>query len=547
MKGKARTRTTAVFISCAAAVVLICVLFWHSEPEYEGRRLRVWLNELTTSDEEGRALAKEAILAMGSKSVPTLVRLLRSIDSTFRRKAMPWLSKQSLIRIDFNEWENQIHGAMIAFFTLGPEASSALPDLIELLPRQTWLAASAIAAMGPAVAAEPMARDAIPALIANLKEVDRDTRDAVMGALIAIGHDTVRPLIAALSDPDAIARKHAAQTLGKLASLPQRTVPALNAALADSEPQVRQAAATALSAFDSDALDAVPALAELLNDPSAQVRIQAAKTIARISPDHTEALGFLMELLRDETPRPELARAIGEIGPNAHTAIPVIVHAFKNSSKRSDSAIAEARKAATSGKGETNALDRLLWSEGYFRSNLAQALGKMGPAAAKAVPLLAGALADHQDYFARSDAADALGQIGIPARTAVPELISAVNDSNSNMRWHAIAALAAIDPENDAVLGTLVRSLTDENKEVRLNVVQALAMMQTGRMKRIDALVRATRDPNHEVRLAALRSLSTYGPDAAAALPALTRLLNDRFRSVREAAILAMHSLAREP
>ena len=67
------------------------------------------------------------------------------------------------------------------------------------------------------------------------------------------------------------------------------------------------------------------------------------------------------------------------------------------------------------------------------RRSAADALGKIGPPAAEAVPALAAALHDPDEDVRRS-AADALGKIGPAAAEAVPALAAALHDPDRDVR-----------------------------------------------------------------------------------------------------------------
>lgn len=538
---KYRRRKVSVLLGISVFVIGLSV-FRNQQPSFEGKPLRVWLDDLTTADDEGRELAKEAILAMGPETIPFLLQSIRSIDSPMRRMAMEWLSQQSLIKVDFKAWENQIHGSMIAFHALGPMASPALPKLIRLLPRQTWLAASFIASIGPAVRSEPVAFEAIPVLIEALKDSDPDTRDAVQGALAAIGEEAVIPLTAAMKSSDSTVRKHATDILGTIGRMENRVVPSLTAALADGDSNVRRAAAKALALFGPSAKDSVPALVILLGDESLDVRVNAAGALERIAPGKTEALNLLVELLENEQIRVEAAAAIGSIGARAKQAVPGLIGTFAASSARVGEAKARQGDPIKPGTSEFRSLNQLLWPEDYFRANVAIALGKVGSAAVPAVPILAEALSDDADWV-RSHAASALGKIGPSAKSALPELIAAMKDSDQNVRKNSADALGEIDPEDGSVITILIQALNDEETDVRVNAVNGLAKVRSKRTAVIEAMSRAVQDPKHKVRLAAIAAIRRLGADAATVSETLRHAAGDRFPSVRKAALAGLRDI----
>jgi HEAT repeat protein len=78
------------------------------------------------------------------------------------------------------------------------------------------------------------------------------------------------------------------------------------------------------------------------------------------------------------------------------------------------------------------------------REYATRALGRIGRAAAQAVPDLVRALAS-PDWGLRSEAARALGRIGPAAKAAVPALSAALEDEHEHVREAAREALASID------------------------------------------------------------------------------------------------------
>jgi HEAT repeat protein len=137
------------------------------------------------------------------------------------------------------------------------------------------------------------ARPAIPALVDRLadgspvdptvcgkdrywwsKDIDRQTTpgEEAAAALIAIGTDSLAPLIMAARAPQWIARRNAVWALGSLRD--RRAISPALMALADREPPVRRVAAWALGALRAN--EAVSALIDALKDQDDDVRAKAA-------------------------------------------------------------------------------------------------------------------------------------------------------------------------------------------------------------------------------------------------------------------------------
>jgi len=118
----------------------------------------------------------------------------------------------------------------------------------------------------------------------------------------------------------------------------------------------------------------------------------------------------------DDTHRKLAAEVLGDMGPRARTAIPVLIKALK---------------------------DR----EVLVRYRAAEALGKIGTDSETVVPALVQCLTDAHP-MPRAAAAESLGKYGQAAGTALPALRDLLNDKDSQARDRAAKAIAKIDPGN---------------------------------------------------------------------------------------------------
>jgi CubicO group peptidase (beta-lactamase class C family) len=141
------------------------------------------------------------------------------------------------------------------------------------------------------------------------------------------------------------------------------------------------------------------------------------------------------------------------------------------------------------------------------REDAALALGKIGPAAADAIPALVHMLADNDPYVA-GRASTALGKIG---PKAVPSLACALVDSNASVRFSAAVALSNIPG-----------------------------------VEPLPALLKALNDPDPRVRWTAALAMGSMGPEPRAAVPVLAGLLADRDEDVRIAAAAALERISPE-
>jgi len=149
-----------------------------------------------------------------------------------------------------------------------------------------------------------------------------------IGSFGADAAGAVGDVVEALKDPDAQVRSAAAWALSQIGAAGAAAVPALAASLTDPNAWVRSLSAVALREMGDRALPAVPALAKALRDPEPFVRAPAADAIANIGPPAKAAVQPLIDslmvpgeqvyVLRSAT------RALGRIGPDAASALPVL-------------------------------------------------------------------------------------------------------------------------------------------------------------------------------------------------------------------------------
>ena len=168
-----RARKTWLFVALALAGMLLLALgayWWASrqEPEYQGRKLTFWLDQLDDGDrstvlawEPWRPLfgpdqvrAQVAIRALNTNSLPILLEMIDNTnrDSAWRTNLVRVLRRQHWIKVSPATAADRRHQAMLAFYTLGSNAAPAVGTLTRIWDesRNCKEAASALAQTGPA-------------------------------------------------------------------------------------------------------------------------------------------------------------------------------------------------------------------------------------------------------------------------------------------------------------------------------------------------------------------------------------------------------------
>ena len=189
----------------------------------------------------------------------------------------------------------------------------AVPKLIKALQNDDLqaLAVAVINRLGP------KAKDAVPALIDEMKDPNPEYRREVEFALATIG-------------PDAKA-----------------AVPALTKALGDDDLRVRRTACYALGKIGPAAVDAIPELQKGLTSDDKLLKVASLWAMLRIKVGDQviqkmaiEPLTKALEESDRDLVKVEAARALGDIGPMASAAVP----ALEKLANESESA--DVRKAA---------------------------------------------------------------------------------------------------------------------------------------------------------------------------------------------------------
>ncbi|PWT91735.1 MAG: hypothetical protein C5B56_03365 [Proteobacteria bacterium] len=170
-------------------ICFFCAIAWwvtarEREPRYEGKPLSQWLREsdfmsypLVTSGQEDKALT-----AIGTNCFPYLERMLYATDRPWKRAAIAFNSKQSLLRIPLTPAQVYRGRAMWGYSLLGPAAAADVPRLIQLMnseksPEVRCCIAGTLGLMGP------KARDAIPVLMNAATNRNADVRRSAVLAL----------------------------------------------------------------------------------------------------------------------------------------------------------------------------------------------------------------------------------------------------------------------------------------------------------------------------------------------------------------------------
>jgi HEAT repeat protein len=353
--------------------------------------------------------------------------------------------------------KNVAFKAASALGEIGPGAKAAVPALIELLKEQEGRQESALA-LGRI---GPDAKAAVPALTTVLGDKDASAASAAAWALGRIGPEArsaVGRLTELLKDKDA--RWEAATALGRIGPAAGPAAPAI-AELLKEKGWYMGPVFLALGRIGPAAKAAVPALARYLKDKGSLDRSAAISVLAKIGPEAKDALPTLVGLLKDKNEdsgsRQRIAWVLTKIGP---PSIPIFMELLKDRSEQT-------RSIAMWGLGEIGPeagtavaaiAESLKEKNATVRLAAVIALGKIGPKARTAGPAMIEVLKD-KDALLRWAAIQALQQIGLEAASSIQALTALLADDNREVREAAAAALGTRKPE--------VQTTTAESRRIK--------------------------------------------------------------------------------
>jgi HEAT repeat protein len=202
---------------------------------------------------------QQAVIALGLLTpdavIPPLCKLLESDEEAVRCDAARVLSMY------------------------GREAKAAVPALAAAVKDNK--AAVRLAAIRALTCVGAEAGQAMPALLDALQSKHYDTQVAAFQAVLQIGHKDFPGLLKSLREINDKG-EWAVYLLPQFGAAAREAVPALVDALKDVDPTIRQGAAVALGQLGPDAAPAIPALVPLLKDPSPAVRLCVVRVLQRL-------------------------------------------------------------------------------------------------------------------------------------------------------------------------------------------------------------------------------------------------------------------------
>jgi HEAT repeat protein len=143
----------------------------------------------------------------------------------------------------------------------------------------------------------------------------------------------------------------------------------------------------------------------------------------------------------------------------------------------------------------------------------------------------------------RISAANALGKLGPEAKKAVPDLIGVLNDRRETVQVAIVQALHNILPQTTF---QLIEALKDEDVQMRSFAAISLARFDQLPKDAIQPLIEAAKDKNPLVRFYAAQALLRTDADQnqTIAIPVFVEALRDRDKNVSSGAARLLASVA---
>ena len=250
-------------------------------------------------------------------------------------------------------------------------------------------------------------------------------------------------------------------------------------------------------------------------DPGTQ-----AKARSRLEQGGASATTVLTGILRDYSApsdaelRCAAIEILGKLGPDAATAGPDLVNSLNDRDPHVQAvSIAAIPKVEISSKVAVPLLVDLLRTENSVVA--ARALSQYKAEAAPALPELVALLQDtSQDVEARWNAARTIGKIGPEANSAVPVLIEMTRDKEPTIREHSAEAIGDIGSVvGQEAIKALVATLSDPVPRVRRDAVRSLGYIGPKARETLPAIQKLSEDPEEIVRQAAKNAIQAIAPE----------------------------------
>jgi HEAT repeat protein len=512
----------------------------------DARTLICMADRIAEVDRVGRVVW-EAVQPMPIKRIRTCLNLVRlgfppsriDIDQSVAYRVQALQSKEPHCRE---------HAARV-LMELGPRAEEALPALSKALadpsPGVREAAAECLQRFGP------RAKTCIPALLDALDahgEEDDATTSLCCLALAGMGPVAQPALVKALSnDPRPAVRAWSANALGILAEECPLPVAELQAALKDRSAIVRLTAVRVLAHPARTQANLVRGLIAALRDRDPEVRREAIYALGEVGPAADVALPLLLKLpvSTDLLTQNAVFSTLGSIGQRDPSVLPLMLAGLEV--KREDdlraTMVRSIGRMGANGRPAVPHLIALLQQRkpGAYEAVIIQALGRLAPYDEDALDMVLRQLNNKREdgEERRTAAVAALEQLGPLGKEATPLLIKRLIGKENVLPSPEINTLVRIGP--DAVPGLLAVCWRGQDDE-RRQAIRCLGQMGANGRAAVPVLLETLKKQDI-LSLEATNALASIGPEARAVIPFLLKQLDDPDGGMRLRAVRALGSI----
>ncbi len=282
-----RAKRIGVVVIAITLAGVLGYLVLPREPEFEGRSLTSWIDELRfkPSDgskdfylrqEEKRRKTESAIRSIGANGLAAVQSMLERRDYAWKKRLLAWLGNQKAAKLRLKPAYYYNWDGIAAARVSGPLLLRCRRMLRRILPtviRRSVLIQSY----------SPGARVAVPDMLAALSLAGKDAyfRNELLSAIAMVGADSkvANPVITKLlSDPDEQTRGSALACLLAINTSADEIATFGIDALHDKSSYVRSCALVGLTKLGTNAVKTLPAAVALLDDNDPAIHRVATRT-----------------------------------------------------------------------------------------------------------------------------------------------------------------------------------------------------------------------------------------------------------------------------
>jgi HEAT repeat protein len=478
-----------------------------------------------------------AIDPNGQTVLPILLRTLReSKESSVRGYAATWLTRSKSLEGVY--WEE--HAPASDWFPKPSPESNAVAEALILALKDPSAEVRGPAAVSLSTYPEAAQR-AVPALIQLLP--DREPYSVMLsnhlGGYRVVRGDAVQALsrlsefadqslpafIQLLKTDDEFSNERGVSVaIADLMPHSKQTTKYLTELLESKHPEL---VLIALARAGKDSRPQIPRLRELAENGSEPwIREDARTAIAVIDPEgQPDAVKFIGERL-DEDPESGICDFLSSVGRHASFAVPFLKkHLLEKDSKHIlNRHVLRALEAIGPDAVSTapQIIDHLETDYSFYNDENETTLVQFGPGV---VPMVVDALkTPDRSPSKRISCLRVLGRLGPAASNAVPIIVLQLKSEYPRVRETAATALGMIASQPDESLPALERSLADPRPLVRVAAAKSCGRFGSDARRLLPSLIRTLSDDYIDVQVAATFALGQLGSVAAAAVPQLTEL-----------------------